>query len=268
MDDQDWAELDAAMDDPGRTPDEPTAPSDTEQDLSLQGETRTPDTELAAEQQTAQPVTDAPEPTEAIPADVAAKIAELEKQLAERTAAEQQRQAELDEKVRQFKEQETQKLIREDQEAAQEFLEELKQTDPEWAAKFEDRRNFLAYQAEQAQREAQGSFSALDAMTLAVEYHAPELVQKIVQEAYALTQYPSPEQKRQLIAARRQAVQGESAQLAQLRQQVQELQNRLEARERPLAADVVEGGQTGRGNSFQQQWDDATDFDQAFALIS
>lgn len=263
MDDQDWAALDAASES-GSTPETPEAPSDTPQDLGLQVETQSSETtEPVAEQVSVETPGD-----ETVPDAVAQRMAELERQLAERQQADALKQQQWDARLREFQEKETQRMIAEDQQEAQEFLEELRQTDPEWAQKFEDRRNFLAWSADQAKREAQGSYSALEALTLAVEYHAPDIMQRIVKDATELAEYPSYEQKRRLLEARRTGQQSENAQLAQLQSQIRELQNQLEARNRPIAADLVEGGPTGRGRSFEQQWEDAADFDQAFRLIS
>lgn len=266
MDDQDWLELDAASE-AGSTPDLQEAPSDSTEPLGLQSETQSSETIESPEQ----PIeaTAAEAETETVPDAVAQRIAELERELAAKVQAEAQRKAEWDERLRQFQERETQRLVEEDQQEAQAFLEELRQTDPEWAQKFEERRNFLAWSADQAKREAFGSYNALESLTMVLDNEYPELMKEIIPKAAALSEhYPTTQQKLHAIGAWQQAKQSESAKVTQLESQIRELRNQLEAKSRPLAADVVEGGPTGRGSSFEQLWKDATDFDQAFRLIS
>lgn len=265
MDDQDFAELEAAMEPTGSTPDVESAPASDTEDLSLQ-DTQTPDTAETPEPVEAVAET-APE-SESVPDEVHSKIVELQQQLAEREAKDAEREQQFQNRIAEAEAAYNEKLAQEDEQRSQEFYQELLQEDPERAAQFQERRNFLAWKAQQADTEARGSYSALEAATLAMEYHlAPEVMQQIVQDAAELAKYPSYEQKVHLLNARRQAVQGKSAEVDQLRRELQELRNQLEAKSRPIAADVVEGGRTG-GGSWQQQWENAADFDEAFALIS
>lgn len=269
MDDQTWESIAAELDAQDGTSAQPSPAEASPETLGLQETASSPD---ANESEVLVAETPQVAETETVPvSDVETLRVELERKqqdIAAREAEWQQRVQAAEQMLRQAEAEKFRKLEQEDAERAEQFYNDLQATDPEWAEQFQERRNYLAWDRERARREAAGSYSALEALTLAVEYNAPDLMQRIIADASELTQYPQLEQKQKLLGARKQATASESAKVQQLERELQEMRNRLEAMNRPAAADIVEGGRSGSGSgNWQQRWDNATGFDEAFSVL-
>lgn len=269
MDDQTWEAL-AAEIDAGPVEVAPESPVGETVAVGLQDTTSSPDANgpdaasvVAAEAPT--------ETSELVPDPAAQRLAELEAreaEIAQREAVWQQRAQAAAELVRRAEAEKLQRAEQEDTERAETFYDELKQTDPEWAEQFQGHRNFLAMDRHNARLEAAGTMGAFESFIMAAQYHAPDLMDKIKADAELLTQYPSTEQKQHMLQLRKDAVQSNNAEVSELRRELQEVRLRLEAATRPEGADTVDGGQSGPGGSdWQSRWNNATGFDETFALI-
>ena len=264
----DWAALEAETF--GTEASEPVSPASDDQALGLQDDPSISDTvEETTESEPQEAVADEPADTEAVSDATAQRIAELEQKIAAQQEAEAQRQAAAEAKVRAYQEQ--QRLLAEqaDAQEAQAFVDQLRnQGDDELAEAYVQRRNYLVQTREAALVEAKGSLSALEAATLLMDqYLTPEQMQSFVQEAYQLVQMPTLEQKQHWLQSRKQAQQVSSERELQLLRENQELRNQLVASKRPLAADVVEGGRSGGGESLNDRLKDATDFNDWYAVL-
>lgn len=265
MDDQfDWASLEAETF--GTEASEPASPA-SEPELSLQSETSTPtDTheETASETLEAAAVDpDAPTDAEAVDPVTHERITELEQKLAEFEAEKKRFAAEAEAKVRAYQEQQRVMAEQADAEEAAAFVQQLRdQGDAELAEAYEQRRNWLVQTRQEALVTADAHLKGLEALTMVLEDHLTEdQIKAIVQDAYQIAPMPT-NQKQQWLASRRQSqVQATERELTLMRQ-VQELQNRLGAETRPIAADVVEGGRSGGGTGLAQRLEEATDFGQ------
>jgi len=263
MDDQfDWASLEAETF--GTEASEPASPSSDDPTLSLQDETSISETDETTAPETQEAAADADAPTDAEVVDEVTheRIQQLERELNERKEAEAARQAALEAKVQAFQEQ--QRLLAEqaDADEAAAFVEKLRsQGDDELADAYTERRNWLVQTRQEALVTADAHYKGLEALTMALEEHLSEdQIKAIVQDAWQIAPLES-QQKQQWLQSRRQSKVQASERELQLMRQVQELQNRLEASTRPIAADVVEGGRSSGGN-LAQQLDEAADFDQ------
>jgi hypothetical protein len=272
MDDQmDWAAIEAETF--GTEASEPVSPANDEQALSLQDDNSISDTqsETAPETQEAAVETqDVSADTETVSDETAKRIAELEHQLAAQQQAEAQRVAAAEAKVRAYQEQQRLMAEQADAQEAQAFVEQLvNQGDDELAQAYQERRNYLVQTREEALIEAKGSLSALEAATLLMDqYLSPEQMESFVKEAYQLVQMPTLTQKQQWLASRSQAQTAATERELALQREVQELRNQLVASSRPIAADVVEGGRSGGGETLNQRLDKAADFNDWFATLN
>jgi len=267
MDDQAWAELEAET--LGMA--EPVAPSGDEPELSLQSDPSIPDTQETDSPETQDAVAEAETPTEAeaVAPEVHERIVALEQELAQHRAAKEAEQAALAEKIRQFQEQQQRQAEQADADEAAAFTQKLRdQGDHELADVYEQRRNWLVQSRYQALNEAEGNLRGLEALTMVLEDHLPEeQIRAIVQDAYQIAPLPTS-QKQQWLQQRRQSkVQASTRELTLLREN-QELRNRLAAQDRPIAADIVEGGRSGGGGSLNDRLDEAADFNDWFATFS
>ena len=258
MDDQVFADLVAEMDaEPGGTPEEALSPAEPES-LSLQ-QTEAVDT-------TQEPVVDdladetAAEPQETV--DWQQKAQELQQQLEAREAEQIVRKEAAEAKLREI-------ALQEDERAALEFAESLKQVDPEWERQFLQHRYTLAQDRVQALEQAQKWERGITALTLAVEHMEPGKVHAIIEEARGLMQYQDHDQMRRALETRNQRVTETNKALEQARREIAELRLKLDAQSRPAVADAVDGGHSGAGGlSFEERWERADGMDEVMALIA
>jgi hypothetical protein len=261
MDDQafDGLMAEAGLDGSVATEAPPESPIEPTDDLGLQ-DTRSPDdvsTDLTGVDDTP-----APEPTEP-PAFSYEQVEEQARTLAQQLVEQQdaERRAVVEQRLMEY-------AYTQDQQGSQQFEADLDQYDPDLAGRYREHRNFVAQRAQHFEDQSQRLEHGINAWTIAVEQRFPELMPDLINEATALMSLPSHEAMVQYANGIKQRASQESAELQAVKRQNEELRLRLDAQSRPLAADAVDGGQTGAGGlSFDERWKNATDMDDVMALI-
>jgi hypothetical protein len=262
MDDQAFGDLmaEAGLDGAVATAPPPESPVEPTDDLGLQG-THSPD-DVSADLTGVDDTPAADEPTE-VPVYSYEQVEEQARALAQQLVEQQdaERKAVVEQRLMEY-------AYTQDQQGSQQFEADLEQYDRELAERYRGHRNFVAQRAQHFEEQSQRLEHGINAWTIAVEQRFPELMPDLINEATALMALPSHEAMVQYATGIKQRASQESAQLQALKRQNEELRLRLDAQSRPLAADAVDGGQTGAGGlSFQQRWDNATDMDDVMALI-
>lgn len=283
MDDQDFDEILAEVFPDGRIPEAEAAPSSESEPLSLQdappaSESETPLVEQAKLDEPVSPQTervlDVAETTPTTPepnAEWLAEKAAFEARMADmETELTQRRQKEEDE-ARQREYQEAQRIDRERRREAQQaqwLANQLGEWDPEYRKAYIQNRSFLVQERDSAFEQAGITASALDAFVLAMQHEVPEKMEQITARTKELLNYPTYEQRVQVLSTESFARQSSSADLAARDERILELEKRLEAAQRSPAADAVDGGGSASGDKgWQDRWEAAPSFDEAFAAL-
>ena len=246
-----WDELIAVIDgEPAAEPSpaEPEAPEAQAQTVTEQTAPDGDDADVAAE-----PV--AEEEPDAKAADLAAREAAL----AERERAEAEKQREAQARYLAWQEQEAEKK-------SNAYFQELEQVDPDLAKQYLGFRQGVMQQRREAEARANGAEHGLTAAMIALEQVVgPEQFQQVLELTGHLVSYPSADQMQSALMQERQRIDKDSAEKAALQNTIRELRARVEAQERPAAADAVDRGAAGPGTGTRLE--DAPDFDTFFEQL-
>lgn len=268
MDDQVFQDEILAVVFPDGVPGEEPTPSDNAENVSLQSDSLTSESEqtedstepLVAEEQASEVAPDPEVQTESLDPVWAAEKAAYEAEIAESRAkqqAENERRAQYDAMIAQAK--------RDQEETrAQEIAQQLADWDPGLHQQYVEGRTFLAQERDIAMQRAGMTASALDAFALAMEHEAPDRADAIVKRAQELLQYGDSAQRVAVLERERGTKAAVAQELAQRDATIRELQARLEAQGRAPGADAVQSGGGPSGSSWTDRWAAATTLDEGF----
>lgn len=217
------------------------------------------------------PDASAPDVTEDAPAEQAAEPAESDPRIAEleaREAAIAQREQDEAEKQRVLA---AQWLAWQEQEAEKRsnayYQKLVEENGEDVANEFMGLQRTNLQMRREAENRAFGAEHGLTAAMIALEQVVtPEQFQQILGLTENLVTYPDATQMQAAIQQERQRTQTASAELRALQETVRELRSRLDAQERPRAADAVDGGQGGPGSGTSLA--DEPDFDTFFGRLT
>lgn len=246
-----WDELAAAIDGDEVAEPSPAEPDAPEAQAQTETEQTAPDGLDAAT--AAEPVAE-PEPDAR-----AAELAAREAALAERERAEAQARAEAAARYQAWQEQEAEKK-------SNAYYQELEQVDPDLAKGYLGLRQGVMQQRRDAEARANGAEHGLTAAMIALEQVVgPEQFQQVLELTGHLVSYPSADQMQSALTQERQRIDRDSAEKAALQKTIMELRARVDAQERPAAADAVDRGAAGPGTGNRPE--DATDFNTFFERL-
>ena len=189
----------------------------------------------------------------------AAELAARDAALAERERAEAEKQREAQARYAAWQEQEAEKK-------SNAYYQELEQVDPDLAKQYLGFRQGVMQQRRDAEARANGAEHGLTAAMIALEQVVgPEQFQQVLELTGHLVSYPSADQMQSALTQERQRIDKDSAEKAALQKTIMELRARVEAQERPAAADAVDRGAAGPGTGNRPE--DATDFNTFFERL-
>ncbi len=250
LSDSDWGELSAAIEGDGAAEPSPVEPEAPEAQAQTVAEQTTPDGFIA--DAVAEPVIEEPD----------ARAAELEAReaaLAERERAEAFQRQEAQAKYLAWQEQEAEKK-------ANAYYQELEQVDPDLAKQYLGLRQGVMQQRREAEQRAFGAEHGLTATMIALEQViGPEQFNQVLELTGHLVTYQSADQMQNALMQEKRRVTEQSAKEAAMQKTIMELRARIDAQERPLAADAVDRGAAGPGSGTRLE--DAPDFDTFFAQL-
>ena len=136
---------------------------------------------------------------------------------------------------------------------------------PEIADQYKTLRTTDLQRRREAEQRASGAEHGLTAAMIALEHTNPEVFQQVLAMTEQLVQYPDANQMQAAILAEREQATQQNARVIELEQVVRELRSRVEAQERPAAADAVDRGQAGPASGLRPE--DAPDMAGFFAAL-
>ena len=250
LSDSAWDELAAVIDGEPAAEPSPAEPETPEALVQTDAEQTAPDGQ------------DAPAVAEPVVEDADPRLAEIEAReaaLAERERAEAQQRAEAQARYAAWQEQEAEKR-------SNAYYQELEQVDPELAKQYLGFRQGIVQQRREAETRANAAELGLTAAMIALEQViGEEQRQQVLDLTSHLVTYGSADQMQAALMQERQRVQRDSAEKAALQKTIQELRARIDAQERPAAADAVDRGAAGPGTG--QRPEDASDFNTFFERL-
>lgn len=251
LSDSDWEEFAAVIDgEPAAEPSpaEPETPQTQAQTATEQTAPDGPDAIGAAE-----PAVEEPDP----------RIAEIEAReaaLAERERVEALQRQEAQARYQAWQEAEAEKRSNA---YYQQLVEENGQ---EVANQYLAMRQGVVQQRRDAEARANGAELGLTAAMIALEQVVgPEQVQQVLELTGHLVTYQSADQMQSVLMQERQRIERDSAEKQAMQRTIMELRARVEAQERPAAADAVDRGAAGPGTGNRPE--DASDFNTFFERL-
>lgn len=254
LSDSAWEELSAAIDGDGAAEPSPVEPEAPEALVQTEPEPTAPDViEDAPTEEVSAAQPDEPDP----------RLAELEAReaaIAEREARDAAARAQLLAQMQAAQEMEAEKR-------SNAYYQELEQLDPDLAKTYLGMRQGILQQRREAEQQRVAAERGLTAAMVAAEaVLGAEQFQNLLSLTENLVTYEDAQQMQWAIQQERQRLQSADAEKQALEKTIKELRSQLEAKERPVLADAVDGGSTGPGHGARLE--DAPDFDTFFDQFS